>query len=63
MDVRTAFLHGVIDEDVYITPPKGSGIRLQEGKALKLKKGLYGLKQAPKLWYLKWKEVMDKLNF
>ena len=62
MDVRTAFLHGNIDEDVFIHPPVGSEIRLEPGQALKLKKGLYGLKQAPKLWYTKWKEVMEKLG-
>ena len=62
MDVRTAFLHGVIDDDVFISPPKGSRIQIEEGKALKLKKGLYGLKQAPKLWYTKWNEVMEKLG-
>ena len=38
LDVRTAFLHGNIDSDVYILPPNGSGIVLQQKEALKLKR-------------------------
>lgn len=49
--VRTAFLHGRIDEDVYVLPSEGCGITLTRGKALKLNKALYGQKQSPLLWY------------
>lgn len=63
MDVRTAFLHGKIDEDVYVHPPEGSGIILRSGQSLKLGKGLYGLKQSPRLWFQKWKDVMKELGF
>lgn len=45
MSVRTAFLHGEIDEEVFTTPPPGCGIKLKPGTALRLRKGLYGLKQ------------------
>ena len=63
MDVRTAFLNGEIDSDVYILPPVDSRISLAPGKALKLRKGLYGLKQAPRLWMDKWKSVVYRHGF
>ena len=44
MDVRTAFLHGVINEDVYVTPPEEYALHLKKTDALKLNKGLYGQK-------------------
>ena len=49
MDVRTAFLHGDIDDIMFISPPDGSKIELPSGCGLQLRKGLYGLKHAPTL--------------
>ena len=63
MDVRTAFLHGKIDEEVFIVPPPGCGIDLKPGTALHFHMGLYGLKQAPRLWHDKWSEVVISLGF
>ena len=63
MDVKTAFLHGEIDEELYVSPPEGADISIGTGEALRLKKGLYGLKQAPRLWHETWKEKMRKLGF
>ena len=62
LDVKTAFLHGDIDGEVYVYPPEGIAV-CEEGKVLKLLKGLYGLKQAPRLWYDKWNEVMNLIGF
>ena len=62
MDVKTAFLHGDIDDDVYVSPPRGLDI-CRSGEVLRLRKGLYGLKQAPSLWDDKWKRVMDAMGF
>ncbi|GKD76979.1 retrovirus-related pol polyprotein from transposon TNT 1-94 [Tanacetum coccineum] len=50
MDVKSAFLNGVLDEVVYIEQPPGYTKVGEETKVLKLKKALYGLKQAPRAW-------------
>ena len=47
MDVKTAFLHGSIKEEVYVEQPEGFEIHDQESHVCRLKKALYGLKQAP----------------
>jgi hypothetical protein len=48
-DVKTAFLNGSLEEDIYLQQPKG----YEDGtsKVCKLKKGIYGLKQSPRNWY------------
>nr|GEX77914.1 retrovirus-related Pol polyprotein from transposon TNT 1-94 [Tanacetum cinerariifolium] len=51
MDVKTAFLHGSLKEDVYLCQPKGFIDVDHPSHVYKLKKALYGLKQAPKAWY------------
>jgi hypothetical protein len=48
MDVATAFLHGELEEDVYIWAPEGTGFA--PGTVLKLDKSIYGLKQAPRVF-------------
>ena len=53
MDVKTAFLNGIIEEEVYIEQPKGFMIHEKESHVCRLKKTLYGLKQAPRYWYLR----------
>eukprot|EP00253_Pinus_taeda_P020849 PITA_20849 len=51
MDVKTTFLNGVIEEEVYIDQPKGFKIFSSESHVCRLKRALYGLKQAPRAWY------------
>nr|GEW34895.1 retrotransposon protein, putative, unclassified [Tanacetum cinerariifolium]GEW35650.1 retrotransposon protein, putative, unclassified [Tanacetum cinerariifolium] len=51
MDVKTAFLHGTLKEDVYVCQPKGFIDDDHPSHVYKLKKALYGLKQAPRVSY------------
>nr|GEW55502.1 hypothetical protein [Tanacetum cinerariifolium] len=51
MDVKTAFLHGSLKEDVYVCQPEGFIDVDYPSHVYKLKKALYGLKQAPRAWY------------
>ena len=56
MDVKTAFLNGVIEEEVYIEQPYGFVVHGKESHICKLKKDQYGLKKEPHTWY-GWIEV------
>ena len=51
MDVKTAFLNGVIEEEVYIEQPTGFETYDKKTHGCILNKALYGLKQASKAWY------------
>jgi hypothetical protein len=51
MDVKTTFLNGVIEEEVYIDKPQGFVIYGKESHICRLKNFLYKLKQAPRAWY------------
>ena len=48
MDVKTTFLNGHLEEEIYILQPEGCITPGKENKVCKLRKSLYGLKQAPK---------------
>ena len=50
MDVKSVFLNGFLDEEVYVEQPMDFVKKGYEGQVLKLKKALYGLKQAPRAW-------------
>ena len=58
MDVKTAFLNGDLEEEIYMEQPEGFVVPGQERKVCKLVKSLYGLKQAPLQWHLKFDNVM-----
>ena len=53
MDVKTAFLNGDLDEEIYMEQPEGFAVPGQEKKVYRLVKSIYGLKQAPMQWHKK----------
>ena len=58
MDVKTAFLNGELEEEIYIEQPEDFVVPGKEKKVCKLIKSLYGLKQAPKQWHAKFDQTM-----
>jgi hypothetical protein len=63
MDVKTAFLNGEVEQEVYIEQPEGFVIHEKESHVCKLKKALYGLKQALRAWYGRIDIFLQSLGF
>jgi len=63
MDVKTAFLNGVIEEEVHIEQPQGFETRDNNSHVCMLKKALYGLKQAPRAWNGRIDNFLRSLGF
>jgi hypothetical protein len=63
MDVKSAFLNGFINEEVYVAQPPGFIDFAKPDYVYKLKKALYGLKQAPKAWYDRLKAFLIKHDY
>lgn len=63
MDVKTAFLNGDLDEEVYMNQPEGFWAPGKEDLVCKLKKSIYGLKQASRQWYIKFNETITAYGF
>ena len=63
MDVKTAFLNGDLDEEIYMEQPERFIVPSQEKKVCRLVKSLYGLKQAPMQWHENFDSVMMTNGF
>ena len=63
MDVKTTFLHGELDQVLYMEQPEGFEVNPEKDKVCLLKKSLYGLKQAPRQWNKKFHAFMMSLQF
>jgi hypothetical protein len=63
MDVKTAFLHGDLEEQIYIEQPEGFSQPGQEHLVCKLKKSLYELKQSLRQWYKRFDSYMIKIGY
>ena len=63
LDVKTAFLHGDLEEEIYMQQPQGYEVKGKENLVCRLKKSLYGLKQAPRQWYLKFDKFMIEQGY
>ncbi|GJX57280.1 ribonuclease H-like domain, reverse transcriptase, RNA-dependent DNA polymerase [Tanacetum coccineum] len=63
LDVKSAFLHGDLKEEVYVTQPEGFVQQGKFRKVYKLTKALYGLRQAPRAWNVKLDQTLKSLDF
>nr|GEV48280.1 hypothetical protein [Tanacetum cinerariifolium] len=63
MDIKSAFLNGLINEEVYVAQPLGFIDFEKPDHVYKLKKALYGIKQAPKAWYDRLKAFLIKHEY
>ena len=62
MDVKTTFLHGYLEEEIYMQQDEGFVQKGKEHLVCKLRKSLYGLKQAPRQWYHKFDGSLKTLR-
>ncbi|KAK2442749.1 putative mitochondrial protein [Trifolium repens] len=63
LDVKSAFLHGELNETVFVDQPQGYVKKGSETKVYRLKKALYGLKQAPRAWYSRIESYFQREGF
>ncbi|KAL9266755.1 Copia protein-like protein, partial [Drosera capensis] len=63
MDVKSAFLNGELEEEVYVTQPEGFEVQGQKHLVYRLSKALYGLRQAPRAWNTRLDKSLKELRF
>jgi len=63
MEVKTTFLSGELDEEIYTDQPIGFEVKEQGSKVCRLKRSIYGLKQASRQWYFKFHKAIISIGF
>ena len=63
MDVKTAFLNGNLEEEIYMMQPEGFIAKNQEHMVCKLKRSIYGLKQASRSWNIRFDQAIKSFGF
>ena len=63
MEVKTNFLNGNLEEEMYMNQPEGFLVKRKKHMVYKLKKSIYKLKQASKQWYLKFNDTITTFGF
>ena len=63
MDVKTTFLNGVVEEEVYVEQALGFETHDKQNHVCKLNKSLYGLKKAPRTWYRRMENFLTIFGF
>ena len=63
MDVKTAFLNGKLEEEVYMTQPEGFLSKGNEHLVCKLLRTIYGLRQASRRWNIRFDETIKEFGF
>ena len=62
-DIKIAFLHGDLKEEIYMNIPPGYCNDQNSGQVCRLKKALYGLKQSPRAWFGKFTAAMKEIGY
>ena len=62
LDIENTFLHGDLQEEVYMEQPPGFVVQGEIGKVCRLRKSLYGLNQSPRAWFSKFSQVVEKFG-
>ena len=63
MDMKTVFLNGNLQEDVYMIQPEGFESKVRSNKVCRLLKSIYGLKQASRSWNIRFDEAFRSYDF
>jgi hypothetical protein len=63
MDVKTMFLHGDLEEEIYMKQPKGFVVKGKKELMCKLEISPYGLRKSPRMWYQKFDTYILSLGF
>ena len=63
MDVKTAFLNGNLEDEIYMMQPESFIAKNQEHIVCKLKRSIYGLKQASRLWNIRFDQAIKSFGF